>query len=85
MSQQSRRESLEAKGLLHPRPEAVTAELFCSSDPFFFALDKVQVKYEMLRAHYVSGETAAGAARTHGLGRNRRDPSCQLCQQRPLV
>jgi len=69
MSQQSRRESLEAKGLVHPRPEAVTAELFLSPEPFFFTLDKIQVKYEMLRAHYVSGETAAAAARTHGYSR----------------
>ncbi len=69
MSQQSRRESLDAKGLLHPRPEAVTAELFTSPDPFFFAADKIQVKYEMLRAHYVSGETAAASARTHGYSR----------------
>jgi len=69
MSQQSRRESLETKGLVHPRPGAVTAELFCSSEPFFFPLDKLQVTYEMLRAHYISGETAAAAARTHGYSR----------------
>ena len=43
MSQEPRRAALEASGLAHPRPEAVTAELFCSGSPFFFALDKVQV------------------------------------------
>jgi hypothetical protein len=69
VSQGSRRQSLEEKSLLHPRPEAVTAELFCSSDPFFFALDKVQVKYEMLRAHFVEGVPAATAARAHGYSR----------------
>jgi hypothetical protein len=69
MSKQSRRQSLEAAGLVHPRPEAVTAEPFCSADPFFFAWDKVQVKYEMLRAHYVEGEAAAVAARAHGYSR----------------
>lgn len=69
MSQESRRLSLEARGLLHPRPEAVTAELFASPDPFFFAADKVQVKYEMLRSHFVDGDPAAVAARTHGYSR----------------
>ena len=50
MSHQSRQQALESTGLLHPRPEAVTAALFAGEDRFFFALDKVQVKYEMLRA-----------------------------------
>jgi transposase len=69
MSQQSRRQSLEANGLVHPRPEAVTAELFCLGEPFFFALDKVQVKYEMLRAHFVEGDTVTVAAAGHGYSR----------------
>jgi len=69
MSQESRRQSLESSGLVHSRPEAVTAKLFCSGKPFFFALDKVQVKYEMLRAHFVDGATAASAAASHGYSR----------------
>jgi transposase len=69
VSQQSRRESLQAKGLLHPRPEAVSAPLFCSGGPFFLAADKVQVKYEMLRSHYVDGVPAAAAAAAHGYSR----------------
>ena len=48
MSNDSRRQALEAAGLAHPRPQAVTSPLFGSGDPFFFSLDKVQVKYEML-------------------------------------
>lgn len=68
MSLQSRRAALEATGLLHPRPEAVTAELF-GSHPFFLALDKVQVKYEMLRAVAVDGETVVAAAAAHGYSR----------------
>jgi len=69
MSSQSRREALEAAGLVHPRSEAVTAELFCSGEPFFLASDKVQVKYEMLRAVLVDGETVTAAAAAHGYSR----------------
>ncbi|MGH9082761.1 MAG: helix-turn-helix domain-containing protein [Acidimicrobiales bacterium] len=69
MSLESRREALEAAGLVHPRPEAVTAELFGSGGGFFFALDKVQVKYEMLRGVLVEGETVVAAAATHGYSR----------------
>jgi transposase len=68
MSVASRRAALEAAGLLHPRPEAVTAELF-GSHGFFLADDKVQVKYEMLRAVVVDGETVVAAAATHGYSR----------------
>jgi transposase len=68
MSNNSRRDALEAAGLVHPRPEAVTSPLFQQND-FFFALDKVQVKYEMLRAHFVEGDTVTEAARSHGYSR----------------
>ena len=68
MSLQSRLATLETAGLVHPRAEAVTAELF-GSNPFFFALDKVQVKYEMLRAVVVDGETVVAAAASHGYSR----------------
>ena len=54
MSQASRLRALEAEGLLHPRPDAVTATLFAHGG-FFLAADKVQVKYEMLRAHLLDG------------------------------
>ncbi len=69
MSLESRQEALEAARLIHPRPEAVTAELFGSNDGFFLASDKVQVKYEMLRAVAVDGETVAAAAAAHGYSR----------------
>ena len=49
MSQASRLRALEAEGSLHPRADAVTAALFAEGG-FFFAADKVQVKYEMLRS-----------------------------------
>jgi hypothetical protein len=69
MSNNTRRQALQAAGLAHSRPDAVTAGLFHSSDPFFFALDKVQVKYEMLRAHFGDGDTVTAAAATHGYSR----------------
>ena len=69
MTRASRRRALEESGLLHPRPEAVTAPLFDGHEPFFLALDKVQVKYEMLRAHVVNGLSATAAAEQHGYSR----------------
>jgi transposase len=47
----------------------VTAALFVGGDPFFFALDKLQVKYEMLRAHVVDGSAVSAAAAAHGYSR----------------
>jgi hypothetical protein len=35
----SRRKLLQTAGLVHPRPDAVTAPLFGCGDPFFFALE----------------------------------------------
>jgi transposase len=69
MSTATRRRVLEQAGLLHPRPEAVSAPLFDGHEPFFLALDKVQVKYEMLRAHMLDGLSATAAAEQHGYSR----------------
>lgn len=69
MRHDSRRRALETSGLVHPRPEAVIAAPFAGDNAFFFALDKVQVKYEMLRAHVVDGQTVTAAARAHGYSR----------------
>lgn len=69
MSQQARRRFLESAGMAHARPESVSAELFASREPFFFALDKQQVKYEMLRAHIVDGLGVSVAAAAHGYSR----------------
>ncbi|SRR6266516_2717156 len=65
----ARQLALEAAGLLHPHPESVTAPLFVGRQPFFLAVDKVQVKYEMLRAHIVDGQTVTSAAAEHGYSR----------------
>jgi transposase len=69
LTQEQRRHTLAAAGLLHPRAESVVAQLFVSGGPFFFALDKVQVKYEMLRAHLVDGLPVVSAASEHGYSR----------------
>ena len=69
MSQAIRRAALEAQGLVHPNAEAVTAEVFNSATPFFYPLDKVQVKYEMLRAHVVDGLSITATAAAHGYSR----------------
>jgi transposase len=69
MTRSSRRTRLEEAGLLHANPAAVSAVLFDGSIPFFLAEDKVQVKYEMLRAHVVDGVSVKAAAGTHGYSR----------------
>ena len=68
MSETSRWRALESAGLLHSTPEAVRAPLFADGG-FFLAADKVQVKYEMLRAHALDGVTATEAASSHGYSR----------------
>src|SRR5260370_32420950 len=65
----ARQHALEAASLLHPHPELVTAPLFDGRQPFFLAVDKVQVKYEMLRAHLVDGRSVTDAAASHGYSR----------------
>jgi len=67
-SEASRLAALEQAGLLHLRAGAVTAPLFAGG-PFFLAADKVQVKYEMLRAHFADGGPVSRAAAAHGYSR----------------
>ena len=69
MSGSQRLDSLTEAGLLHPAPESVTAAVFAEHPGFFMAADKVQVKYEMLRAHLLDGESASSAAQAHGYSR----------------
>ncbi len=69
MTTASRKQALEAAGLLHSNPDAVTAPLFGSGSPFFLVDDKVQVKYEMLRAHVVDEVSVTSAAAAHGYSR----------------
>ncbi len=59
---------LAAAGALHPHPETVRADVF-QRHRFFDPLDKVQVKYEMLRAHAVDSQSVASAAAAFGCSR----------------
>ena len=63
-----KRDYLAAAGALHPHPEDVHAEVFLRHR-FFDPLDKVQVKYEMLRAHAVDGQSVASVAADFGFSR----------------
>lgn len=69
MSGVSRLAALTEAGLLHANPDAVRAGLFTDGGEFFLPADKVQVKYEMLRAHVVDGEPVTDAAAEHGYSR----------------
>ena len=69
MAASGRYRALEQAGLLHPAPEAVVGEPFRSHPQFFASFDKVQVKYEMLRAHVLDGRPATAAAQAHGYSR----------------
>jgi transposase len=69
VSETTRLRALAAAGLLHPNPEAVVASLFTGGSGFFLASDKVQVKYEMLRAHLLDGLPVSEAAAAHGYSR----------------
>ncbi len=60
--------ALRAAGALHPHPEVITDELFKQSS-FFDRRDRVQVKYEMLRAHDVDGRPISTVARAFGVSR----------------
>jgi|SRR4051794_6455502 len=68
MTQASRLRSLTESGLTHPNVDAVRAPLFAEAG-FFLAEDKVQVKYEMLRAHVLEGHTVTESAAIHGYSR----------------
>ena len=65
----SRLAALTEAGLLHANPDAVRAALFTGGGEFFLPADKVQVKYEMLRAHVVDGQSVSDAAAGHGYSR----------------
>ena len=69
MSETTRLRALAEVGLLHPNPEAVVASLFTGGSGFFLASDKVQVKYEMLRAHLLDRLPVSEAAAAHGYSR----------------
>lgn len=63
-----KRDFLAAAGALNQTPEQVRAPLF-ERHRFFDPRDKAQVKYEMLRAHGVDGQTVKAASEAFGYSR----------------
>ena len=63
-----KRRFLEEAGALHLHPERVRAELF-ARHRFFDPLDKVQVKYEMLRAHEIDRTSVVEVSGAFGFSR----------------
>jgi transposase len=61
--------TLWAYHAMHPRPEAVTDDMFVADSPFFDARDLVQVKYEMLRRVHKDGQTVTQPATSFGFSR----------------
>ncbi len=66
--QDAKRRLLRQQGVLHPRPSAVTAEIFQASR-FFDPHDLIQVKYEMLRRVETEQPPVSQAAQQAGLSR----------------
>lgn len=50
MANAEKRRALQAQGALYPTPDKVQAEVFQNHPEFFDAEDKLQVRYELLRA-----------------------------------
>ena len=64
-----KRRALKAQGALNPTPETVTAAPFADHPQFFDADDRLQVRYEMLRAPAQGEMTVADACRAFGVSR----------------
>jgi transposase len=64
-----KRKALRAQGTLNPEPALVTAEPFRTHPEFFDAEDKLQVRYELLRAPAQGEMTVAEACRAFGVSR----------------
>lgn len=61
--------NLTQAGLLNPAPEQVNSPLFGKHPDFFDAHDKLQVRYEMLRAHLVDGKSVVEICAHFGVSR----------------
>lgn len=79
-----KRQFLEAAGALHPHPERVRDKLF-ERHRFFDPLDKVQVKYEMLRAHVVEGRSVVALAEAFGFSRQTFYSTLQVFEELGIV
>ena len=68
-SDPEKRQALGQERTLHPAPERVRAAVFVEHPAFFDAYDELQVKYEMLRAHFLDGEPVTTVCATFGYSR----------------
>ena len=68
-SDPEKRQALAQVRTLHPAPDRVYAALFLEHPAFFDACDELQVKYEMLRAHFLDGRPVTTVCATFGYSR----------------
>ncbi len=64
-----KRKNLREAGVLNPHPDRVQDPLFQQSADFFDAQDNVQVRYEMLRAHLLDGDSVSAVCKRFGVSR----------------
>ncbi len=64
-----KRRALQQEGTLRAARTRVRAQLFWEHPTFFDARDELQVKYEMLRAHVVDGQTVTSVCDHFGYSR----------------
>jgi transposase len=80
----SKRDFLKAARAWNERAHLVTSPLFQQTD-FFDPLDKVQVKYEMLRAAFVDDVTVSRASEQFGYSRESFYTAADLFRDRGVV
>ncbi len=80
----SKRQFLQAARAWNERARLVESPLFRQSD-FFDPRDKVQVKYEMLRAALVDGATVSEASQQFGYSRESFYTSAQLLRDQGIA
>ena len=68
-SDSAKRQALAQVRTLHPAPDRVHAALFLQHPAFFDARDELQVKYEMLRAHFLDGRPVTTVCAAFGYSR----------------
>lgn len=64
-----KRQHLREAGLLHPQPERVRDPLFEQRPEFFDAEDRLQVRYEMLRAYLIDRDAVSAICARYGISR----------------
>jgi transposase len=80
----SKRQFLQATRSWNDRPVLVRSLLFAQSD-FFDPRDKVQVKYEMLRAALVDGVAVSQASKQFGYSRESFYASAELFRDKGIL